>query len=176
VRPKLLLIGLLALPLRMHAQQATRLVPLQIPEGEILRCIRPDGAQPVRANGVQSREFRIGSPEAERTPEGLERGRKITVAADSLGRPLLLIEEVSRGWDGGVVIVRMFGHDSTASMRQDVTVDSVALARAIAAEDWTGVSSAVLSPPPRLLTAAEREQADRLAAWLWARRCGRPDA
>ena len=169
-----MLVGLLALPVQVCAQQTKRSVPLAIPEGEVLRCSWSESAQATRANGIQSREFRVGSPETERTPEGLESGRKITVAADSLGHPLLLLEETSQGWLGSVVIMRMFGHDSTKSMRQDISIDSIAMARAIAAVDVEGVSSAIHKLPHRTLNATERDQADSLAAWLWARRCGRP--
>jgi Arc/MetJ family transcription regulator len=86
----------------------------------------------------------------------------------------LLLEETSQGWLGSVVIMRMFGHDSTKSMRQDISIDSIAMARAIAAVDVEGVSSAIHTLPHRTLNATERDQADSLAAWLWARRCGRP--
>jgi hypothetical protein len=174
LRRRLILVGLLAFPLQVSGQQTKRPVPLAIPEGEILRCVRPDGAQATRGNGIQSREFRVGLPETEQTPDGLERSRKITIAADSLGRPLLLLEETSLGWLGGVVVMRMFGHDSTKSMWQDISIDSVAMARAIAAVDVEGVSSAIHKLPHRTLTLSERDQADSLAAWLWARRCGRP--
>jgi len=171
LRSTLRLVALVALPLQVCAQHVKRPVPLAIPDGEVLRCIRPESAQLL----TQVREFRVGPPEMDRTPEGLERGRKITIAADTLGRPLLLVEETSLGWLGGVIITRVMSADSAGSKRVDITIDSISMARAIAAVDIEGVNSAMRILPHRMLNATERVRADSLATWLWARRCGRAD-
>jgi len=145
-----MVVKLLALPLQVCAQHAKRPVPLEIPEGEVLRCIRPDSAQAASLRGMQLREFRVGSPETESTRDGLQRGRKITIAADSLGRPLLLVEETSRDWLGAVIIIRVISTDSAKSIRQDVAIDSLALARAMAAIDISCVDSAMRMLPQRM--------------------------
>lgn len=170
-----MLLGFSVLPLHLCAQQAKPPVPLEIPVAELLRCIRLDLPQAAPSNRMQAWEFRVGSWETESSPEKRQRGRKLTLSADSGGRPLMLIEEAWQGELRAVVIMHGIAADSTASIWQEVAIDSVALARAVEAEDSEGVQSASRLLPHRMLNASERDRADRLATWLWARRCARPN-
>jgi hypothetical protein len=168
-------LGFFVLPQHLCAQQAKPSVPLEIPVAEVLRCTQLDLPPAAPDGRMQSWEFRVGSWETESSPEKRQRGRKITLSADSVGRPLLLVEEAWQGELRVVVIMHGIAADSTASIWQEVAIDSVALARAVEAEDSEGVRAASRLLPHRLLNASERDRADRLATWLLARRCARPN-
>ena len=163
-----MLILLLAIPMPASAQQQTQDALLSIPDGQMLRCTRGDQTRSV----PHVREFRIGMPDSTSIPM-LQRSRTITLAADTLGRPLALIESTHRGWSGSSLIIRTVSPDTGLSVRQDVAIDSTAMANAFALGDVATGQSAMHVVPRRPLSAEEREKADSLFAWLWARRCSR---
>lgn len=168
VTKTLMLILLLAIPMPASAQQLTHDAVLSIPDGQMLRCKRGDQTP----SGPDVREFRIGMPDSTSIPM-LPQSRTVTLAADTLGRPLALIESTHRGWSGSSLIIRTVSPDTGLSVRHDVAIDSTAMASAFALGDMAKGQSAMHFVPRRSLSAEERERADRLFAWLWARRCSR---
>lgn len=172
VRAAALLLLLQLLPPSARAQGARREEPLSIPEGQPLRCRRP-GPEDGGSSRTDARVFIIGAPDTTTGVAAGMRERKVIVAADSTGRPGLLIEQWFRGLSGGSIVARRISPDTTQAVRQDLVVDSAALMRALSNFNPDSVKAAMREGERRLLTAAERSSADSLAGWLWARRCHR---
>jgi hypothetical protein len=143
---------------------------LSLPVGQTLACHvpTPDPTAPVPAN-LELREFRVGNPAA--GPIG-DWPRRILVGADSAGRPVVLYDAVIRAPSGAAYVMAQFPPTGVfVGWRQDVAVDSAALAAMIAAKNLELLRSTASFGPQRPLDPAEQAKARALAAWLWARRC-----
>jgi hypothetical protein len=143
---------------------------LALPEGQPFSCRTPDHdpAHPLPSLFVAG-EYFFGSPPAR---DRLQWSREITVAFDTVGRVLILTDERSFGRFGSESVFAKL--DSTGTLigtRSDVTVDSVALARAGKQGDAKGARAAARPPVTRPLTADETKQLSALTAWLWTHRC-----
>ena len=104
--------------------------------------------------------------------------RRISLASDSGGHPLALIDIVSHLPASGVYAMAQFSPNGDVSgWRQVVEMDSAAATAIAAGGNLAQLRSAVLSatsPGAVLpLDPAEQAKARALATWLWERRCGR---
>ncbi len=144
---------------------------LALPEGQPIVCRVPEQnpARPQAGRAVV-REFRFGSPS-----EGIASWpREITVFFDSVGHAVLLSDDANFGIRGSQSVIAQFHPAGDVTGRFIlVTVDSVALAAALARGDIAGSLAAVRPPALRDLSPSEGAQARVLAAWLWERRCSR---
>jgi hypothetical protein len=144
---------------------------LALPEGLPILCRVPpaDPAKPQRPPVL--REFRFGQRSA---PVGLW-PREISIGFDSVGHTFAFSDEVSFGTAGSRNVVAAIGPtgNPVVGMFVEITVDSVALAAAIARGDVAAAQAAARPPVQRELSPSEWAQARALAAWLWQRRCGR---
>lgn len=154
------------------AQTPTDTVLLSLPVGQTIACRVPtaDPSRPAPEN-LQLREFRIGDPSA--GPIG-DWPRRIMVGSDSGGRPVVLYDAVIRPPSGGAYVMAQFpSTGDVGGWRQDVAVDSAAVAAMIAGGNLEQLRSTASFGPQRPLDPSELAQARALAAWLWERRCGR---
>jgi hypothetical protein len=106
--------------------------------------------------------------------------RRIRAAFDSTGRPLALIDLVSRDGLGGdgvgadSVSVTFDAAGRVAGSYATATVDSTAKARMDAAlerGDRAGIDAAAPALVARVLTRDEQLRAAALMTWLWEHRC-----
>jgi len=166
------LVALLRLAGPVLAQSPSDTVLLSLPVGQVIACNVPMSPAPAP---MQLRQFRFGDPSA---PLG-EWPRRISLAADSGGHSLALIDIVSHLPASGVYAMAQFSPNGDVSgWRQEVALDTAAAAAIAAGGDLAQLRSAVriaASRGPMLpLDSAEQGKARALAAWLWERRCGRP--
>jgi hypothetical protein len=144
---------------------------LAIPNGLPILCRvpEPDPGKPQQPPVL--REFRFGQ---RNTPFG-PWPREISVGFDSLGHGFVLIDEVNFGMRGNQSVLASVGPAGNATLGRfgEVTVDSVAMAAALASGDRAAGKAAVRPAVQRDLSPGEWVQARALAAWLWQRRCGR---
>ena len=144
---------------------------LALPEGLPIFCrvVETDPADAQRPPAL--REFRFGTPNEARGSWP----REISVAFDSAKHRFMLIDDVNLGTGGSqsVFAGTSPGGDVLVGRFVATTVDSVALAGALARGDVAGSLAAIRPPVQRDLTPNEWAQARALAAWLWERRCGR---
>jgi hypothetical protein len=144
---------------------------LAIPEGQPIACRVPEvGSTGSRMPGAVIREFRFGTP----TVPIASWPRTITVLFDSVGHALVISDEVNqmpRRNQG--VIARLTADGQVEGKSILTTIDSVALADAIARRDLTAARAAARAPVSRDLLPSEAARVRPLAAWLWEHRCGR---
>jgi hypothetical protein len=144
---------------------------LALPEGQPIVCRVPE-PDTSRRQAVREviREFLFGSPS-----EGIATWpREISVVFDSVGHAVLLSDDASFGIRGSQSVIARFHPAGDVTGRFIlVTVDSVALAAALARGDIAGGLAAVRPPAFRDLSRSEGTQARVLAAWLWEHRCNR---
>jgi len=173
-------LGLVALlcpanPVRAQSpdpQSPSDTVLLSLPVGQAIACNVPTSPAPAL---MQLRQFRFGAPSA---PLG-EWPRRISLAADSGGHPLALIDIVSHLPARGVYAMAQFSPNGDVSgWRQVVEMDSAAATAIDAGGNLAQLRSWVMSArspgPLQPLDSAEQGRAHALAAWLWERRCARP--
>jgi hypothetical protein len=100
--------------------------------------------------------------------------REIGVIFDSVGHALVLSDEASFGTRGSQSVYALLDPAGDVTGKSVLTtVDSVALAAALARGDVEGSLAAVRPPVTRDLSRAEQVKTRLLGAWLWERRCGR---
>ena len=156
----------------VRAQSRADSVLLSLPVGRTVACHvpAPDPSRRVPAN-VQLREFRVGDPEAGPISDW---PRRILLGADSGGRPVVLYDAIILAPSGGGYVMAQFLPTGDVSgWRQDVAVDSAAVAALLATRNLEQLRSAASFGPQRPLAPAEQAKARALADWLWARRCGK---
>ena len=153
---------------RIDAQERRALEPLAIPDGAPIRCrVYTDIPKDPSGSAGRGFEFAIGRP--------LEDERVIVAAFDSVGRPRFLTEMVTHWSESGELAIHSvaarFADDSVvAGFHQRSRRDGRT------APQPPHDAAAVAGAPMPALSADERRQAVTLAAWLWARRCGRGSA
>lgn len=143
---------------------------LAVPAGLPIVCRIPAFDSGARKQPVLAREFLFGPP----NEEIVTWRREIGVIFDSVGHALVLSDEASFGTRGSQSVYALL--DPTGDVTGKfvlTTVDSVALAAALARGDVEGSLAAVRPPVTRDLSPAEQVKTRLLGAWLWERRCGR---
>jgi hypothetical protein len=171
--PMLLTVGAGLWPASLaYAQAPADSALLSIPPGEekvACRIPEPDTSRPAPEH-LSLREFRIGGAAAGPIAQW---PRRVLVAADSGGHPVVLYDAVVRASSGGAHAMAQFSPAANAGgWRQTVAVDSAALAALLAARDLGQLRNAANYGPQRPLSPSELDRARALAVWLWERRCG----